>query len=115
MPLLFLRGFMELSVLERIMLLDILPQQGDFSTLKIVRKLRESLSFSEEEYKKFGFTQEEGTLHWQNNEAKDIKIGEKANDIIVESLKKLSNDKKLKQDQITLYERFVENKKSQED
>jgi len=106
---------MKLSVLERIMLLDILPQQGDYTTLKIVRKLRESLSFDDEEHKEYQFRQEGGSVFWEKEGDKEITIGEKAEDIIIEALKKLNDDKKLKQDQFTLYEKFVENKKSQED
>ena len=107
---------MELNVLERIILLDILPQQGDFTTLKILRKLRESLSFNEEEYKHFNFRNEDNKWFWDNgDDTKDVHMGEKAEDIIVTTLKKLNDDKQLTQDQITLYEKFVENNKSQED
>lgn len=42
---------MELTSVERLKLLEILPPQGDILTLKIVRKLRETLSFNEEELK----------------------------------------------------------------
>lgn len=104
---------MILDVRERIILLDILPALGDFSTLKIVRKLREELSFNEEEHKKLGFKTLPGEITaWnaENEPNKDIQIGEKANDIIVSSLKKLNDEKMLKQDHFSLYEKFVENK-----
>ena len=42
---------MELTTMERTKLIGLLPPQGDILTLKIVRKLRETLSFSEEELK----------------------------------------------------------------
>lgn len=45
---------MELTTVERIKLLEILPPQGDILTLKIVRKLRETLSFNEDELKLLG-------------------------------------------------------------
>ena len=100
---------MELNISERINLLDILPQQGDFTTLKIVRELRESLSFNEEEHKKHNFRQEGSMTYWDNDvgETKDIHIGEKANDIIVATLKKLNDDKELRNEHFTLYEKFV--------
>jgi len=41
---------MKLSVFERMILLNTLPAEGDLTTLKIVRGLRESLSFTEEEH-----------------------------------------------------------------
>ena len=36
---------LKLSVYERLVLLNILPKEGNFITLKIIRQLREDLSF----------------------------------------------------------------------
>lgn len=44
---------MELTIIERLKLLEVLPKEGDLLTLKILRKLRESLSFSEDELTAF--------------------------------------------------------------
>lgn len=46
---------MKLTIPERLVLVTILPAEGDYTTLKLVRKLRESLSFSEEEHKQLNF------------------------------------------------------------
>ena len=40
---------MKLSPVERIKLLELLPERGSFHNLKIIRKLKETLSFSEDE------------------------------------------------------------------
>jgi len=87
-----------------------LPQEGNFITLKVVRKLRESLSFSEEEIKQYKFVQSEGRVTWDDKaeQSKEIELGEKAMDIISEALKKLNEDKKLKDEHFTIYEKFVE-------
>ncbi len=100
---------MILSVLDRITLLNILPEQGDFITLKIVRKLRESLSFSEEEIKAIDLRQENQRIFWNTSvdPMKDVEIGEKATDIVIESLKKLNEQKQLTAQHINLYETFV--------
>jgi len=102
---------MKLTVLERLALLNILPKEGNFITLKIVRKLREDLSFSEEEIKRLEFKEDEGRVSWNPREAekiiKDIKIGNKANSIIVEILEKLDKEKKLTDQHFTLYEKFI--------
>lgn len=100
---------MELTVLERIALLSVLPGEGNFTTLKIVRKLREDLSFTEEEHKVLNFKQEENSLFWNKDAevVKDISIGNKATEIIVESLKKLNDSKKLTEQNYSLYEKFV--------
>jgi hypothetical protein len=101
---------MELNVFNRLILLNILPKEGDFTTLKIVRKLREDLSFSEEEHKELQFKQENGSIQWQQNADinKDVPIGEKASDVITDVLKKLDKDKKLTDQHYLLYEAFVE-------
>ena len=102
---------MELGVFERLILLNILPGEGDFTTLKIVRKMRESLSFTEEEHKALEFKQEdEGRVLWKQkaDKPKEISIGEKATDIIVGVLKKLNDDKKLQDQHYSLYEKFIE-------
>lgn len=101
---------MELSVLERLLLLNILPKEGDFTTLKIVRTMRDDLSFSEEEHKILQFTQEGDQLRWKSgaDKPKQINFGEKATDLIVEALKKLNTDKKLTEQHMGLYEKFVE-------
>lgn len=51
---------MQLTVFERLVLQSILPQEGDFITLKLVRKLKESLAFSEKEIAEIDFKN-----HWK--------------------------------------------------
>ena len=100
---------MNLSVKERLILLSILPQEGNFITLKVVRKLREALSFSEEEIKKYKFVQSGSQVTWDNTieQGKEIEIGEKATDIITETLKKLDEQKKLKDEYFSVCEKFI--------
>jgi hypothetical protein len=103
---------MELKVYERLILLAILPKEGNFITLKVIRQLREALSFTEEEIKVLNFVQnvEEEKVTWDLAADKpvEIKIGEKATDIIVEALKKLDKEMKLTDEHYGLYEKFVE-------
>ena len=103
---------MELNEGERLVLLSVLPEQGDFTTLKVIRTLRETLSFSEDEHKEYQFVQEEMQVRWNDKaeQNKEIEIGEKANDIIVLALSKLNEDKKLKMEHFALYEKFIEKK-----
>lgn len=100
---------MKLNTFERLILLNILPKEGDFTTLKIVRKLREALSFSEAEHKALQFKQEGEKVLWKTEAdvEKDITIGEKATDIIVEVLKKLNSEKKLTEQHFSLYEKYI--------
>ena len=101
---------MELNVLERLVLLNILPKEGDFTTLKLVRKAREVLSFDDLENKRLSFIQDGDQVRWNEstNITKKIELGEVMTIKVVETLKKLSKDEKLKEEQFTLYEKFVE-------
>jgi len=103
---------MELSVGERLVLLSVLPEQGDFTTLKVIRTLRESLSFSEAEHKEYQFVQDGMSVKWnaESEQFKEIEIGEKASEIIATALSKLNEEKKLKMEHFSLYEKFIENK-----
>ena len=119
---------MKLTVYERIILLNILPAEGDFTTLKITRKLREDLSFTEDEHKSLQFKKAgdtfidddgkeqivpDGQIKWQYQavDETEIKIGEKAADIIVDALKKLNTEKKLRNEHMSVYEKFVDEAK----
>ena len=100
---------MKLGVMDRLVLLNTLPKEGDFTTLKIVRTMREDLSFTEEEHKALQFQQEEGNVRWNReaNVEREINFGEKATDIIIDVLKKLNSDKKLADQHFNLYEKFI--------
>ena len=101
---------MELNVKDRLLLLSVLPKEGNITTLKIVRKLREDLSFSEEEHKELNFQESDGKLAWDMaaNGDKEIEIGEKASNVIVEALKELDRNKKLHEEHLPIWEMFIE-------
>ncbi len=103
---------MILTVAERLVLLNSLPANGDLTTIRIVRKLREDLSFSEEEHKDLQFKTEDNRMMW-NAEAgvkieKEVAVGEKALDVIKESLKDLDRKKQLSEAHLPVWEKFVE-------
>ena len=104
---------MKLNVLDRLTLLEILPKEGDFMTLKLVRKARESLSFSDEEHKHLNFKQLGTQLQWSAKEemVKDVHFGEIITKIVVDALKKLDETKKMKEAHCSLFEKFVEKRK----
>lgn len=104
---------MKLTILERIMLLGLLPKEGNFLTLRMVRELREELSFSEQENKDFNLVlnTETGNVTWSvetgTNPEKDVSIGTKMKALIVELLTALDADNKLTEQHCSLYEKFV--------
>lgn len=60
---------MKLNVLERLLLLQLLPESGNLTTITIVRKLRESLSFNEDEHEILQFrTLPNNNMQWRTPE-----------------------------------------------
>lgn len=96
----------ELSVLDRIIILKILPKEGDFTTLKILQQLKLSIGFSEAEHKQAGFQPQDGGMLTWKEFITIINIGEKATVIIKEQLRELDKAKKLDETMIPLYEKF---------
>jgi len=130
---------MKLQVFERLVLGNILPKEGDFITLKLVRKLRESLAFSEREIAEINFRshwrcpkckkeevaaempkcadcdiymQQAGQVTWDDDKAKkvikDVFMGAKMQTLCETTLKKLSDESKLTEQHMSLYQKFVE-------
>jgi len=100
---------MKLNVLERLQLLQILPKEGNFVTLKIVKTLLNNISIGEKEFKEFDIKQTGEQLTWnaKGNEDRELEIGEKATDIIIEVLKKVDKEGKLNNQMLSLYEKFI--------
>jgi len=89
-----------------------LPVEGSVMTIRILRDLKDELGFSEEEVKKSKLKEVPGGVQWDAGVVekmhKDVPMGEKARDIIRESLDGLEKQKNLKLVFLVLYERFVE-------
>ena len=100
----------ELSVGERLSLLNILPPKGDITTLRIVADLQHDLGLSEEEIKTIGLRQEKGSVQWDATAEKNkkIEIGDKGKEIIVSALRKLDESKDLTIQLLGLWNTFVE-------
>jgi hypothetical protein len=100
---------MELKLLDRLLLLKVLPKEGTFANLKIVQELKLHLALSEDEFKELEVKEEDHNLTWnpEKDLGKEIPIGEKATDIIVMALKKRDKDGELTEQEIPVYERFI--------
>lgn len=113
---------MKLSVLERLMALGVLPKEGDYTTLNVIRKAQELLSFTEEEIAKYKFKNIGGTdaegkptqqTQWNDKaeQVTDLRLGNKAISLIGEELEKLNKNKKLTPQHLSIFEKFVEKQK----
>jgi len=100
-----------LSVFDRLMIVNILPSESDITTLKIIRDLKSMLGFTESEHEKlcFNVDRETGSVRWKAEHESDIcvEIGTVGSMIIAEQLKFLNEKKKLTDQHIDLYEKFV--------
>jgi len=102
---------MLLTVQERLLLLEALVQvQGNLAELRILRELKESLAFGEEEHKEFELRVEAERMFWNPAKAQDkeIEIGDVARDIIVRRLKELNEQKVLTEAHLFVCEKFPE-------
>ena len=97
-----------LSVKERLVLVAILPPEGDLTTIRIVRELREGLSFSEAEHEDLQMKQVDNQVRWEEGAVpnKKLDIGPKAAEVIRKAIKKLDDEKKLTADHLELVDLF---------
>jgi hypothetical protein len=103
---------MLLTVKERILLLQVLPKEGDFLTQKIVRDLRSKAGLSEEDWKTYNIrTMPDGRVEWDATKDKgtEIPVGDKAKEIICDALKDLDKQKKVTDDFMPMFDKFLPN------
>lgn len=115
----------ELTIGERLWLFNLLPREGDITTIRILRELREELETTDEEDKTYGVTQlpNGGTMiepkWWEPENAvetlKSFSLARKEWELVKSTLTKISVQGKLNIQCIELYEKFVEPKNRTED
>ena len=100
---------MKLNVLERLILLNLLPKEGSFANIKLLRVARENLSFNEKENKDLNFQQVDTQLNWTNGVVGDkpIELGEIVTQMVVKALKKLNDEEKITEEHASIYEKFI--------
>lgn len=106
---------MLLSVGERLGLLQLLPREGEYATLKTLRVARECLAITPDEVKEFGYAEiptghgGQVNIQWdvKKERDKDIPLDEYTTSVIVNLLSKMDKEKKLTEQYVTLYEKFV--------
>ena len=105
---------MKLTILDRLILMRILPAESDFATLKLVKQMKDNFGFKSEEIKKYKIktlTENKGGISkitWDekaNNKDFDIKLVRIEREIILEQLEKLNESKKATEIHLNLYEK----------
>ena len=103
----------KLGLFDRLVCLALLPAEGSYATLKIVRDMQMELAPSEEESRLAGIVDDlltggvQAKLGWDKVGDKDIVFGDVAKGIIVAALEKLDVEEKLTQQHFNLYRWFV--------
>lgn len=99
---------MNLTVLDRIALLSLLPQEGDYATIRIVHDLKQDLSFTEQEHKVLNIqVTPEGGMRWDGEVDREYEFGPRTMAVVVDVLEKADKGKKLSEDHLRVYELFM--------
>ena len=101
---------MNLSIKERLIILNILPNQETYANMLVVRDLKAQVGFSEEDHRHFEIVEEDGNVTWnpEKTETKDIAIGITAFEVIKKAFRKIDSDGGITVDFMDIYKRFVE-------
>ncbi len=107
---------MKLEVHERIALLQLLPTSGSYAALKTIRRAREMITFTPKELAFYEIVAGAGpdgkpVTNWNPLKAKekikDIPVDEYTTNLIQKELADLEMNKKLTEQTISLYQKFV--------
>ena len=99
----------EMTIPERLYTMGILPQEGSFLTLRVIRELTSKVGFSADEIDTYELKEIDGRVEWNPNikTTKDIEFLDSELDIIKLSLIKLDKEEKLDQNTAVIYEKFM--------
>jgi hypothetical protein len=99
----------ELGIRERLTICRILPKEGNFVTLKLIRDLLNKVGLKAEEYTEFGIKEEGGMVMWNENAnvPKPFEFAEAERELIKRQLKQLDESNKLDNETIAIYEKFM--------
>ena len=105
---------MLLEIQERLALMELLPREGDYASIKELRRAREIISFTPEENEVLDFKDKGGGILVWNIEkgakmVRDLPVSAWATSAIQQVLINMSNEKTLTEMQLSLYEKFVAN------
>ena len=100
---------MELTVSERLMLIQMAPEKADIWTLKMVQSFRDDLGFDEDEVEALGFKSEGGNVQWSGDapQEKDIHVPESVQNLIAAGLREMNEKAILTMEHVSLWDKFV--------
>ena len=98
-----------LNVGERMIVLGILPKEGTYITLQLIRGLNEKLGLTAHDLQEFEITEEHDNIHWNEKGSLPIEYTfiPIEVDLIKKQLLKLDSEGTLHQEMISVYEKFM--------
>lgn len=99
-----------LNCVERLVMLSIMPREGNFVTLRMMRDIVARVGFSAKELTEFGIEElPDGRVRWVQDVPTDrpFTFDEAEVNLIKKALKKMDEDEKLNVDSVSLYEKFM--------
>lgn len=106
---------MKLGIADRFSIMEILPKQGNFITLSIVQDIIKKITITQDDLKKYNIRTipaPDGMVsyRWDDAEGKietEIEFTDTEKQIIVDSLRKMDNEKKISLNMIGTYKKFM--------
>jgi hypothetical protein len=108
---------MKLIVKDRLVLQASLQKEGDFLMMNVIKEIKEKVKFSEKEQEKIGMkVTPGGNIGWDDKKETpfSIEFTSIEFDVITDCLKELDKTKKLTEEHIDLYRKFVHSDKEEE-
>ncbi len=103
---------MNLTILERLMAVNLFATEGDLAFLQAKRDLVKKVGLTIEELKEYDVKpgEEQGTVIWNQDlpQEKEIPLSGAEKAFILAELKKKLDEKKLHENELSLYEKLVE-------
>lgn len=99
---------MKLNISERLILVNVVPEKGNFETMSTVESLAEILYPSEKEVKEFNIVQGEEKISWneKGSELVEINLSESQLNFLIKQLETLSNQEHLNLQQYKLLKKL---------
>jgi len=100
---------MELTIAERVHLYDMLPDEGNVTTIRAISEAQSTIGLSPEELEQWSVTNENGKVRWDSgcDTNTEIEVSSVITDIAIEELNRLNDEDKLTVGQLSLWDKFV--------
>jgi len=107
---------MKLNVNERLIIVGVVPEKGNFKTMTIVENVKKALHLTEEEVKEYELVQVGENLTWnkKGSEKKEVEISEFGEELIMEAFEALDKKAELTVHHFPVFKYLKEEKEKAE-